>query len=113
MKEFGKSSAAIVEHKWNLFLELMRFAEAGSCRHDAVLRYFGDEEETLAGCGICDVCVALAEGGEQSWDPELVTPIARKALSAVARIHGRLNTVESLFPRHHRFSRRVTTPLRC
>jgi ATP-dependent DNA helicase RecQ len=85
----GESSAAIVEHKWNLFLELMRFAEAGSCRHDAVLRYFGDDEETLAGCGICDVCVALAESGEQSWDPELVTPIARKALSAVARIHGR------------------------
>ena len=46
----------VVRHKWNLFLELMRWAEGGSCRHDAILRYFGDEEETLAGCGRCDVC---------------------------------------------------------
>jgi len=82
-------SAAIVEHKWNLFLELMRFAEAGSCRHDAILRYFGDEEETLAGCGICDVCAALAEHGEETHDPETVSLVARQALSAVARIHGR------------------------
>ena len=35
-----------MRHKWNLFLELMRWAEGGSCRHDAILRYFGDEEET-------------------------------------------------------------------
>ncbi|MFW9817902.1 MAG: RecQ family ATP-dependent DNA helicase, partial [Candidatus Thorarchaeota archaeon] len=48
---------AVVRHKWELFLELMRYAEGGSCRHDAVLRYFGDEEETLAGCGHCDVCL--------------------------------------------------------
>ena len=48
-----------IEHKWSLFLELMRWAEGGSCRHDAILRYFGDEEETLAGCGRCDVCERL------------------------------------------------------
>ena len=40
-----------VRHKWNLFLELLRYAESGSCRHDAILRYFGDEEETLDGAG--------------------------------------------------------------
>ena len=45
----------LVAHKWGLFLELMRWAEGGSCRHDAILRYFGDEAETLAGCGRCDV----------------------------------------------------------
>jgi ATP-dependent DNA helicase RecQ len=83
------SSEAVVEHKWNLFLELMRFAEAGSCRHDAVLRYFGDEEETLDGCGICDVCLELTECAEEAQDPEAVALIARKALSAVARIHDR------------------------
>jgi ATP-dependent DNA helicase RecQ len=49
-------------HRWALFLELMRFVEGGSCRHDAVLRYFGDEAETLAGCGRCDVCEGLAAG---------------------------------------------------
>ncbi|MFP6639274.1 MAG: HRDC domain-containing protein, partial [Myxococcota bacterium] len=77
-------------HRWNLFLELMRFAEGGSCRHDAVLRYFGDEEETLAGCGRCDVCLRLAAGADASedYDPEQVAMVVRKALSGVARIHG-------------------------
>ncbi len=78
----------MLEHKWGLFLELLRWIEGGSCRHDAILRYFGDEAETLAGCGQCDVCEALADaGGEQ--DPETVTLVVRKALSGVARVHGR------------------------
>ena len=81
-------SAGLVQHRWNLFLELMRYAEGGSCRHDTILRYFGDEAETLAGCGHCDVCRNLAgDAGEQ--DPVLVELVVRKALSAVARIHGR------------------------
>jgi ATP-dependent DNA helicase RecQ len=77
-----------VRHKWQLFLELLRWAEGGSCRHDAILRYFGDEEETLAGCGRCDVCRRLAEGGGRT-DAEAVALVVRKALSAVARIDGR------------------------
>jgi ATP-dependent DNA helicase RecQ len=76
-----------VRHRWNLFLELMRWAEGGSCRHDAILRYFGDEEETLAGCGRCDNCTSLDDGS--GADPEETALIVRKALSAVARIHGR------------------------
>ncbi len=79
--------AEMVRHKWNLFLELMRWAEGGSCRHDAILRYFGDDEETLQGCGRCDVCLDLAEGEEE--DGEDVSLLVRKTLSAVARIHGR------------------------
>jgi ATP-dependent DNA helicase RecQ len=79
---------AIVEHRWNLFLELMRWAEGGSCRHDAILRYFGDEAETLAGCGRCDVCTDLDED-EADDDVAETTLIVRKALSAVARIHRR------------------------
>jgi ATP-dependent DNA helicase RecQ len=78
----------LLRHKWGMFLELMRWAEGGSCRHDAILRYFGDEEETLAGCGRCDVCRRL-EGGESEFDSERVSVVVRKALSAVARIHGR------------------------
>jgi ATP-dependent DNA helicase RecQ len=77
----------VIEHKWNLFLELVRWAEGGSCRHDAILRYFGDEAETLAGCGICDVCARLAEAPEQ--DAEETTLRVRKLLSGVARVHGR------------------------
>jgi len=79
---------AMVEHKWSMFLELIRWAEGGSCRHDAILRYFGDEAETLAGCGRCDVCLALGEDPE-ARNPERVTLIVRKALSGVARVHGR------------------------
>jgi ATP-dependent DNA helicase RecQ len=77
----------VVEHKWNLFLELMRWADGGSCRHDAILRYFGDEAETLHGCGRCDVCQSIDQGDEQN--DEEAAMIVRKALSGVARIHGR------------------------
>jgi len=77
-------SEAVLAHKWGLFLELMRWVEGGSCRHDAILRYFGDEAETLDGCGRCDVCEALH--GEDP-NAEDVTLVVRKALSAVARVH--------------------------
>jgi ATP-dependent DNA helicase RecQ len=85
------SAQHVMEHKWGMFLELMRFSEGGSCRHDAVLRYFGDEAETLAGCGRCDVCEALSAGADDggALDSEAVTLVVRKALSAVARVHGR------------------------
>jgi ATP-dependent DNA helicase RecQ len=78
---------AVVEHKWSMFLELLRWAEGGSCRHDSILRYFDDEAETLRGCGRCDVCRSLVEepdGGQQE-----ATLVVRKALSAVARVHRR------------------------
>ena len=81
------SSPAVLAHKWNLFLELMRWAEGGSCRHDAILRYFGDEAETVGGCGICDVCKSLS--AESNRDPQEVSTIVRKLLSGVARVHGR------------------------
>jgi ATP-dependent DNA helicase RecQ len=84
----GEADAAVIEHKWGLFLELIRWVEGGSCRHDAILRYFGDQAETLNGCGRCDVCGRLATMQTQH-DPEEVTLIVRKALSGVARVHGR------------------------
>ncbi len=77
----------VVRHKWNLFLELMRWAEGGSCRHDTILRYFGDEEETLSGCGRCDVCLEMDDNDSQNED-ETAT-IVRKALCGVARVNGR------------------------
>jgi ATP-dependent DNA helicase RecQ len=76
----------VVEHKWSLFLDLMRWAEGGSCRHDAILRYFGDEAETLAGCGRCDVCREM--GGDEAGEEE-TSLMVRKALSAVARVDRR------------------------
>ena len=77
----------MVEHKWGLFLELMRWAEGGGCRHDALLRYFGDEAELLSGCGVCDVCTRLED--EDAPDREETSLIVRKALSGVARVHRR------------------------
>jgi len=76
----------VVEHKWNLFLELMRWTEGGSCRHDAILRYFRADGE-LGGCGHCDACTTLAQ---DDTDEEEVTLLVRKALSGVARCDRRL-----------------------
>ena len=78
----------VVEHKWSVFLELMRWADGGTCRHDAILRYFGDEGELLGGCGRCDVCVGDVE--EADLEEDTRTLIVRKLLSAAARCHGRL-----------------------
>jgi len=78
---------AHVKQQWGLFLDLMRYVEAGSCRHDFILGYFGDEQETLGGCGHCDVCERLEELGQDGErkvsDAEAV--VVRKALSGVAR----------------------------
>ena len=81
-----------VQQQWGLFLDLMRYVEAGSCRHDFILRYFGDEQETLGGCGHCDVCERLEERGEEgatrgASDEEAL--VVRKALAGVARNQGR------------------------
>ncbi len=93
----GPPSASVVEHKWSLFLELMRWAEGGSCRHDAILRYFGDTEEVLGGCGVCDFCTGRQDEASPLGDEER-TLVVRKALSGVARVDGRfgLRAVVSL-----------------
>jgi len=82
-----QKSDEIVEHKWGLFLELMRLAEGGSCRQAAILRYFGsDEPMAREGCGRCDSCKHLSS---EEHDPEEVTLLVKKALSGVARAQGR------------------------
>jgi ATP-dependent DNA helicase RecQ len=80
---------ALFEHRWGLFLELVRWVEGGSCRHDAILRYFGDESAALDGCGRCDVCCELGDGAQAELGADDVQLLARKALSAVARVQGR------------------------
>jgi ATP-dependent DNA helicase RecQ len=52
------------------------------------LRYFGDERETLHGCGRCDVCMRIG-AGDSVQDGEHVALVVRKALSGIARVHGR------------------------
>lgn len=88
----GVVDPAHVQQQWSLFLDLMRYVEAGSCRHDFILRYFGDEQETLGGCGHCDVCERLDEQEEGEDERAASTEealIVRKALSGVARNQGR------------------------
>ncbi|HEX7479372.1 MAG TPA: RecQ family ATP-dependent DNA helicase [Polyangiales bacterium] len=86
--------SAVVEHKWGLFLELMRWIEGGSCRHDAILRYFGTQNEALGGCGQCDVCVSLGERDART-EPQMQL-LVRKALSGVARVHGRFGMLAAV-----------------
>jgi ATP-dependent DNA helicase RecQ len=86
----GPASSEQSQRSWALFRELLRYVDASTCRHDFILRYFGDEAESLGGCGRCDVCRdidrALAD------DPETLareTTIIRQALAGVARARGR------------------------
>lgn len=80
----------LIERHWKLFRDLMRYVEAGSCRHDFILRYFGDEQELLGGCGHCDVCERLEEhGGEERAVSADDAVVVRKALSAIARMKRR------------------------
>ena len=68
--------------QWALFRELLRYLDARTCRHDFVLRYFGDEHEVLGGCGHCDVCAAIDEGAQESDAVgDAATLVVRKALS--------------------------------
>jgi ATP-dependent DNA helicase RecQ len=55
-----------------------------------VLRYFGDEQEVLGGCGHCDVCAALDDAPASDDDfGEPVVTLVQKALSGVARAQRR------------------------
>jgi ATP-dependent DNA helicase RecQ len=53
-----------------------------------VLRYFGDEAETLSGCGRCDACIR--KHSLVLVDAEQARTLVRKTLSGVARVHGQL-----------------------
>jgi ATP-dependent DNA helicase RecQ len=83
---------------WALFRELLRYLDARTCRHDFILRYFGDEQELLGGCGHCDVCLALDnrdDGGpaDANGDADQTARMVRIALSAVARARQRAGLV--------------------
>ena len=95
--ERGRDGASVdpaeVRRRWNLFRDLLRYVEAGSCRHDFILRYFADDEETLGGCGHCDVCERIEREGTAGGASDEDTIVVKKALSAVARAEGRAGLV--------------------
>lgn len=89
-RDGGPADPARVQHQWRMFLDLLRYVEAGSCRHDFILRYFDDTEEILGGCGHCDVCERLeseGEGERRVTDEDAI--VVRKALSGIARANRR------------------------
>jgi ATP-dependent DNA helicase RecQ len=90
----------LASRAWGLFRELLRYLDARTCRHDFILRYFGDEREILGGCGHCDICVAL--DGATTHDPdetpdetarEKTSEVVRMALSGIARARQRAGIV--------------------
>jgi ATP-dependent DNA helicase RecQ len=88
------ASAAQIARGWKLFRELLTFLDARTCRHDFVLRYFGDEGELLGGCGHCDVCETETSGDSEdeaaaSARREATMVLVQKALSGVARANRR------------------------
>lgn len=85
---------ASAARQWGLFRDLLRYVDARSCRHDFVLRYFGDEQELLGGCGHCDICELLEDEGAtptsaSEAEREEATLVVRKCLSGVARAQRR------------------------
>jgi ATP-dependent DNA helicase RecQ len=94
--EFGVDGPASPEasaRAWGLFRELLRYLDARTCRHDFILRYFGDEREVLGGCGHCDVCQALDDEGELEDLAEEAAMEVRKTLAGVARSKQRAGLV--------------------
>ena len=73
---------------WGLFRELLRYVDAATCRHDFILRYFGDEAESLGGCGHCDVCLDVSARAVDDPASLAATRRGRRALAGVARAKG-------------------------
>jgi ATP-dependent DNA helicase RecQ len=111
-----RADEATIARNWKLFRDLLRYLDTGTCRHDFVLRYFGDEREVLGGCGHCDVCAALDEEPAEGTQGD-ASRVVRIALSAVARANQRagLTAVAEMLrgvnnPRTERFGfTRMTT----
>jgi ATP-dependent DNA helicase RecQ len=87
------ASPELAAKAWALFRELLLYLDARTCRHDFILRYFGDEQELLGGCGHCDVCAAVDQGPAEEeadgGDAQATATVVRMALSAVARARRR------------------------
>lgn len=88
------AGAAEMALAWDRFRALLRYVDAATCRHDFILRHFGDEAESLGGCGHCDVCLASSDPEATAADRDTV----QRALAGVARARGAagLGTVASM-----------------
>jgi ATP-dependent DNA helicase RecQ len=80
---------AVAAKAWRMFRDLLRYLDAGTCRHDFMLRYFGDEHEILGGCGHCDICVSLDDTVVDDALRAETSTVVRMALAGVARVDQR------------------------
>jgi len=74
-----------LEPQFELLRHMQRYAGSMTCRHKALVEYFGQEYEVPEGadgdgCGACDVCLGEFEAIADS------AQVIKKALSCVARI---------------------------
>lgn len=82
-------TAAEIARAWALFRELLHYVDAATCRHDFILRYFGDDAEAIGGCGHCDVCLEIDARDREDPDARAADLDAvRRALAGVARAKG-------------------------
>ncbi len=82
MNDMGEEAQKVALGKLN---EMYRFCTSAVCRHQAILRYFGQELEK-DNCSACDVCL----GELETIDDALVT--AQKILSCVVRLEQRFGS---------------------
>jgi ATP-dependent DNA helicase RecQ len=69
---------------------LLRYVDSRTCRHATILRYFGDPaHRELARCRQCDNCQQKPEDADLRPPDEEEWVEIQKALSCVARLHGR------------------------
>lgn len=66
---------------------IISYADHPGCRHEFILRYFGDDEAAPS-CSVCDNCLARVDTTARALTEEEVV-IVQKALSCVARVNGR------------------------
>jgi ATP-dependent DNA helicase RecQ len=74
---------AAAERALTLLRELLRYVDAGTCRHDFILRHFADEAESLGGCGHCDVCRDAEAPPPPSPPPAPPAPTTRERPTTV------------------------------
>jgi ATP-dependent DNA helicase RecQ len=76
------SSPEVFDAQLQLLKQMQRFCKSATCRHRALVEYFGQAYEPSQ-CGACDVCLADVEGMEDG------TVTAQKILCCVARVEER------------------------
>ncbi len=81
---------------------MQRFAETHQCRMAALVRHFGDTEDRIVSCELCDVCspgLAIAQQFRElsSIEERAVAGILRDLRSGMAKSTGKLH--KEIFPR--------------